>query len=73
MAIKDYFKPITSKSAEEIRELLKGKNPDEYNLIDVRMPEEYEMGHIPGARLIPLNTIKEHANELDHEKPTIAY
>jgi len=73
MALKDYFKPITSKSAEEIRQLLKEKTPDDYNLIDVRMPEEYELGHIPGARLISLDTIKEHVNELDHDKPTIAY
>jgi rhodanese-related sulfurtransferase len=73
MSIKDYFKPVTSMSAEDIREFLKEKNPDDYNLIDVRMPEEYETGHIPGARLIPLDTIKEHENELDHEKPTIAY
>ena len=73
MAIKDYFKPVTSMSTEEIRALLKDKSPEDYNLIDVRMPEEYEMGHIPGARLIPLDTIKEQANELDHNKPTIAY
>ncbi len=73
MAIKDYFKPVTSMNTEEIRALLKDKNPEDYNLIDVRLPVEYEMGHIPGARLIPLDTIKEHAKDLDHEKPTIAY
>ena len=73
MAIKDYFKPVTSMSTEEIRALLKDKSPEDYNLIDVRMPQEYEVGHIPGARLIPLDTIKKHANELDHSKPTIAY
>ncbi len=73
MAIRDYFKPVTSMNTEEIRTLLKDKSPDEYNLIDVRLPVEYEMGHIPGSRLIPLDTIKEHSNELDHDKPTIAY
>ena len=60
-------------SAEDIREFIKEKNPDDYHLIDVRMPEEYESGHIPGARLIPLDTIKDHAKELDPGKPTIAY
>jgi len=73
MAIKDYFKPVTSMSTDEVREFLKGKNPDEYNLIDVRMPAEYESGHLPGARLIPLNTIREQAKNLDTQKPTIAY
>lgn len=73
MAIKDYFKPVTSMSAEDIRKFLKENNPEDYNLIDVRLPEEYETWHIPGARLLPLDTIKDHAKELDPGKPTIAY
>ncbi len=73
MSIIDYFKPIHSMSAEEVRELLKGKDSEAYNLIDVRQPKEYESSHIPGARLIPLGEIKEHLNELNPEKPTIAY
>ena len=28
-------------------------------ILDVRTPEEYTEGHIPGARLIPLNTISD--------------
>ena len=28
-------------------------------LIDVRMPEEYEEGHIPGSKNIPLSSIRE--------------
>jgi len=26
-------------------------------LIDVRSPEEYQAGHVPGAKLVPLNTL----------------
>ncbi|SFQ50628.1 Rhodanese-related sulfurtransferase [Lachnospiraceae bacterium XBB1006] len=33
------------------------KSNKEYALVDVRMPEEYAMGHIPGAMNIPLETI----------------
>ena len=73
MGIADYFKPVMSMSAEEVREFLKDKNPDEYNLIDVRQPKEYERGHIPGARLIPVGDLSDHIEELDPDKPTITY
>lgn len=73
MAIADYFKPVSSMTAEEVREFLKDKNPDEFNLVDVRQPKEYERGHIPGARLIPVGELRDHIEELDPDKPTITY
>ena len=73
MGIADYFKQVKSMSAEEMREFLKDKNPDEYNLVDVRQPTEYERGHIPGARLIPVGELRDHIQELDPDKPTITY
>ena len=73
MGIADYFKPVRSMTAEEVREFLKDRNPDEYNLIDVRQPIEYERGHIPGARLIPVGELSDHIQELDPDKPTITY
>ncbi len=33
-------------------------------LLDVRQPEEYRSGHIPGARLIPLGQLHARMNEL---------
>jgi rhodanese-related sulfurtransferase len=60
-------------TAEEVREFLKNKNPDEYNLVDVRQPKEYERGHLPGARLIPVGELRDHIQELDPDKPTITY
>jgi len=47
MGITDYFKPVKSMTAEEVREFLKNKDLGEYNLVDVRQPKEYERGHIP--------------------------
>ncbi|WP_395088774.1 molybdopterin-synthase adenylyltransferase MoeB [Armatimonas sp.] len=38
---------------------------DEFLLIDVREPNEFELCRIPGARLIPLNTIPQHMGDLD--------
>ena len=73
MSIVDYFKSVSTLKADEVRKILKEKNPGEYNLIDVRQPKEYERGHIPGARLIPVAELHEHIDELDPAKPTIVY
>jgi sulfur-carrier protein adenylyltransferase/sulfurtransferase len=73
MGVADYFKTVSSMTAEEVREFLKNKNPDEYNLVDVRQPKEYERGHIPGASLIPVGELHDHMQDLDPDKPTIAY
>ena len=73
MGILDYFKPVSTWPAEKVREFLRGKNPQEYNLVDVRQPQEYETGHLPGAQLIPLGELEGRLHELDPNKPTIAY
>lgn len=73
MSLLDYFKPVVSMSAEEARKFINKKNPDDYNLIDVRQPAEYERGHLAGARLIPVGQLQEHLKEIDKTKPTIAY
>jgi len=46
------------------QELLKKK--DQVYLVDVRQPEEFtgELGHIPGARLMVLDTLHDHLKEL---------
>lgn len=45
------YKNVTSKEAKDLID--KGK----VTVIDVRTPEEYNSGHIPGAKLIPLQVI----------------
>lgn len=47
-------------------------NPD-MQIIDVRMPEEFAGGHLPGAINIPLRTIRERCSELDAARPVAAY
>lgn len=73
MALKDYFKQTETMTPDEVRAFLDAHRPDEYNLVDVRQPKEYERGHIPGARLIPLADLPDRLAELDPGKPTIAY
>jgi len=73
MAITDFFKPVSSMTAEEVRRFLHDHDPEDYNLIDVRQPKEYERGHIPGASLIPLGNLQERVQDLDRTKPTVVY
>jgi rhodanese-related sulfurtransferase len=73
VSILDYFKPVSTWSAEKIRQFMKERKPDEYNLIDVRQPKEYERGHLPGAKLISLGELKDRLSEIDPSKPTIVY
>jgi rhodanese-related sulfurtransferase len=73
MSILDYFKPVSTWSVEKIREFLNQKSPEEYDLVDVRQPEEYEIRHLPGARLIPIGELPNRLGELDPNKPTIVY
>lgn len=73
MGVLDYFKSVPTMTAEEVKRFLAGKHPDEYNLVDVRQPGEYEQDHIPGANLIPMAELKNRIDEIDPEKPTIAY
>lgn len=42
-------------------------------LIDVREPNEYEAGHILGARNIPLSQLKARLQELRPDKPVYLY
>jgi rhodanese-related sulfurtransferase len=73
MDISNYFKPISTWSAEKVRGFLEEKNLRDYNLVDVRTLKEYEQGHLPGAQLIPVGEVADRLSELDPNKPTIVY
>lgn len=73
MGLFDYFKPVSSRTADEIRDFLRDRPAGSYNLVDVRQPGEYERGHLPGARLIPVAELEGRLGELDRSKPTITY
>ena len=73
MALADYFKQTDTMMADEVRAFLQDHRPDDYNLVDVRQPKEYEQAHLPGALLIPLGDIPDGLGALDPKKPTIVY
>ena len=59
------FKRITTKVA---RELMEEGNAQ---IIDVRNPDEYATGHVPGAMLLPVDEIFTRVDELDKDKRLI--
>lgn len=54
---------------EEVLDRL--KRNEKLVIIDVREPEEWESGHIPGAKHIPLGQIARALNEMDPKQETI--
>lgn len=55
-------------SAEQLKSLMTGKK--KVALIDVRMPEEYQAAHIPGAINIPADRMRADRNLLPGDKTT---
>jgi glyoxylase-like metal-dependent hydrolase (beta-lactamase superfamily II)/rhodanese-related sulfurtransferase len=55
-------------------EWLHRQRPADAILVDVREPDEYrgELGHIPGAVLVPLATLRAAARNLSHDRPIVA-
>ena len=42
-------------------------------VVDVRNQASYDLGHIPGSRLIPAGEILNHVNELPRDKTIVTY
>lgn len=53
-------------SAAELKGALDKK--DDFVLVDVRTPEEYEAGHLDGSMLVPLDTLERNAENVLTDK-----
>jgi len=56
-----------------IKDFINAKREGDYLLVDVRQPEEYEAGHIPGASLIPLPELEPRLFDLPQDKDLLFY
>ena len=73
------IKPMASQAApaegvidvSEVKQKLDRR--DDFVLIDVREPHEYQIARIPGARLIPLGELPKHLGELDPDADIVAH
>lgn len=64
---------IRDQSAAQVRTFLSQQRDDTLQLVDVREPDEFASGHIPGAQLIPLGELARRKADLDPRRPTIVY
>jgi rhodanese-related sulfurtransferase/rubrerythrin len=73
MQLKKLFTPVDSLDADQAKAYMAKHREEDYTLLDVRQPGEYEDSHLPGATLMPLPGLADSYQKLDPEKPTIAY
>ena len=57
-------------TTQELEAMLKN---GEAVVVDVRNQESYDIGHIPGSRLIPVGEILNHVNSLPRNKTIVTY
>lgn len=73
MRWKQFLTPVQSMNSGEAREFMSGRTLDEFTLLDVRQPSEYERSHIPGSKLIPLGELDKRLDEINPKKPVLIY
>jgi len=57
-------------TSTELEELIKQGN---VVVVDVRNKEQYDLGHIKGAKLLPINEVGERGKELPRDKMIVTY
>jgi len=67
MATKDPREPFSRIDVNEAKQMM----GDGAAVIDVREPNEYDGGHVPGASLIPVNSVYARREELPKEQDLI--
>lgn len=72
MKWKQFFTPVASINWQEANKLVE-ENADDVIFLDVRQPGEYEGGHLPGAKLMPLGELYNHLGDLDRDKHIVIY
>jgi rhodanese-related sulfurtransferase/DNA-binding HxlR family transcriptional regulator len=67
LLVKDSLEPVP---ADQLLEMVRDGL---VSVLDVRPPEEYEAGHLPGAVNIPLEELEKRLHELNPDQEIVAY
>lgn len=65
--------PVRQISVDEARAFLEATRVSGRTLLDVRQDFEYQEGHLPGAKWIPLPDLNERYREIDPALPVLTY
>jgi rhodanese-related sulfurtransferase/DNA-binding HxlR family transcriptional regulator len=71
--VRGYFNKRDELEPVSRKELLKRIRAGTVTVLDVRPPDEFELGHLPGAINIPLQALKKRLAELDTGREIVAY
>ena len=67
LSVKDHLEPVSA------AQLLLRLRAGSVTALDVRPPEEFAAGHLPGAINIPLNELEAHLGSLSSDQVIVAY
>jgi rhodanese-related sulfurtransferase len=70
---RQYLQERGAMEAVDGNELLRRVRHGEVTIVDVRPPEEFRAGHIPGALSVPLSELKKRLAELPKGREVVAY
>ncbi len=68
MSQKDPREPFARITVQQAKEMMER---GDIQVIDVREPNEYQEGHVPGAKLIPVNSVLTRIQELNHDRDIV--
>jgi rhodanese-related sulfurtransferase/rubrerythrin len=67
------FRPVPEITVDEVRDLMMRRKAVSWYLLDVRQPEEYEAGHLPGAHLIELGRLPSELDSVPRDDTVVVY
>ncbi len=68
MPQEDPREPFARITVEEAKAMMER---GDIQVIDVREPNEYREGHVPGAKLMPVNSVLARIKELNHDQDVL--
>ena len=71
--VRSYFNKLDDLEPVTRKQLLRMIREDAVMVLDVRPPDEFALGHVPGAVNIPLRALKERLSEINPDREIVAY
>ena len=71
--VRSYFNKLDGLEPVTRKQLLKLIRAGAVTVLDVRPPDEFALGHVPGAVNIPLRALKERLAEINPDREVVAY